>query len=371
MSEELQAMADRVMKRMRKPKQDVASPEQQKLSCPLIPTGSIMLNLACSDTGSGGYGAGKIVNLIGDSSSGKTLLAFSMFAEMARDSRFDDYAFIYDDVEQACEFNIKGLFSEKVAERVIPPYTVQDGDGEALPKYSETVQEFHANVFEVIERGQPFVYVLDSLDALSSTDEQGRLEDQVQAVRQGKELKGSYRMEKPKLIGEILRTILSKLKSTKSMLLVISQTRDNIDPMSFEKRTRSGGKALRFYASHEIWLAVKGKIKSKERVIGSNIKAKVSKNKLTGKLREVEFSVYYDYGVDDLGACIDFLLEEGKWQKKGNTILTPMESLNGTRQKVIQNIEEQGEQEWLINRTEVAWQEIEESVRLNRKPKYE
>ena len=72
----------------------------------LIPTGSTLLNCACSDLHTGGYGIGKITNLIGDSSSGKSLLALTSFAEVAMYTRYDDYRLIYDDVEAALEFNL-------------------------------------------------------------------------------------------------------------------------------------------------------------------------------------------------------------------------------------------------------------------------
>ena len=85
-------------------KKPVGRNESQAASPPLIliPTGSVLLNLACSNSKRGGFGAGKMVNLIGDSSSGKTLLALSMFAEVAKLKQFKDYHFVYDDVEHAC-----------------------------------------------------------------------------------------------------------------------------------------------------------------------------------------------------------------------------------------------------------------------------
>ena len=74
----------------------------------LIPSGSIMLNLACSDRWDGAWKPGRIVNIIGDSSSGKTLLALSMFGEMGLREKFDEYRFIYDDAEHALDFDLEG-----------------------------------------------------------------------------------------------------------------------------------------------------------------------------------------------------------------------------------------------------------------------
>ena len=358
----LQDMADNILEQVKK---DDSDEKQEKRL--LIPTGSILLNLACSDHIEGGWGAGKISNLIGDSSSGKTLLALSMFAECAQRSEFDEYDFIYDDVEQACEFDMSKLFGSRVKDRIQAPHYE---DGTAL--YSDTIQQFHANVFSAIQSGRPFIYVLDSFDALTSSEELGRAEESAKATRDGKELKGSYRMEKPKLVSEMLRQIKARLRETGSFLLIISQTRDNIDPMSFEKKTRSGGRALRFYSSHEVWMALAGKIKSRDRVIGSNVKVKVTKNKLTGKQRSVQFPIYYDYGADDLGSCIDFLVDDGYWSKKGDKIIAKEIGMEGTRKKLIVDIEgEIGAAQRIYETTQTCWQEIEQSLKLDRKPKYE
>ena len=338
---------------------------EQKQHLLLIPTGSTLLNLACSDTADGGWGVGKMVNLIGDSSSGKSLLSFTMFAEVVRRKEFDDYRLIYDDVEQACEFNIKKLFGKKVADRVEPP-GIEDGE----PKHSDVIQDFYGTILQLCKSGKPFIYVLDSLDALSSKEEVTKVDDIMAAHKEGKQTSGTYGMDKPKILTQMLRRIISDLKATKSLLLIISQTRDNINPMSFEKKTRSGGNALRFYASHEIWLARAAKHKSKDRVIGAEVKVKVSKNKLTGKLREVGMSIYYDLGLDNVGSCVDFLIDEGIWKKSKNTIEVESLGLRGTRESLIRQIEHAGLEDKLVEETEKAWVDIEESLKLNRKPRY-
>lgn len=333
-------------------------------------TGSVLLNLACSDNVYGGYGIGKMVNLIGDSSSGKTLLALSAFAEMVQNSWFNDYACVYDDVEASLEFDLVKMFGKKTSERIISPQNALKCNEEVI-KREGTIQEFQTDIFSKLSEDSPFLWVLDSLDALTAKEEIDRVEKEIKLREKGKESdKGSYRMEKPKVISEILRQIIRRLNRSKSGLIIISQTRDNINPLSFETKTRSGGRALRFYCTHEIWLTIKEKILSKNRVVGVKVKAKVTKNKLTGKLRNVEFPIYYDYGVDNVGSCIDFLVEEKYWNQKGNTIIAESLELEGTRQKLIKQIEENCMENKLFLETEKAWLEIEESLKLNRKPKY-
>lgn len=343
---------------------------QTEMFKPAIPTGSTLLNLACSDHAELGYGEGKVVNLIGDSSSGKTLLCLTLIAEALKMDRFKDYKFIYDDVERACEFDVGRLFGKEAAERIQSPAGVFDQDD----PYSDTIQDFYSNIDTAFASGKPFVYILDSFDALTSEQELKKSKELLEAHRKGKESIGSYGMDKAKVISEILRSIVKKLKSTNSLLIVVSQTRDNINPMSFVQKTRSGGNALRFYSSHEVWLAVGSKIKSKDRIVGANIRAKVTKNKLTGKVREVEFPIYYSYGVDDIGSMIDFLLKEGHWKKQKNTItpegLAIGTGTQATREKLIQIIEQENLEAQLKQITRTVWMKTEEDLKLKRKKKF-
>ncbi len=333
----------------------------------LVPTGSLMLNLACSDTIRGGYSIGKMVNLIGDSSSGKSFIALTMIMDMSLKSAFDEYRFIYDDVEQACAFDIPELFGEDVQARLEAPRYEKDG----APRYSDTIQNFHANIDDAINGDAPFIYILDSLDSLTSREEQTFLKTNLTAYKEDKDTTGSYGMERAKILGQILRMTVSGLEKKRSFLLIISQTRDNISIMSFAKKTRSGGKALKFYASHEIWLAAGMKEKRKERVIGGDVKAKVTKNKLTGKNRDVSFKIFYDYGIDDIGACIDFLVLEKAWEKDRNTIVAENLSIKGTKASLIKQIESKNLENELFEYTGIVWNKIEDSLKGNRKRKFQ
>tara|TARA_Y100000310_G_scaffold137866_1_gene136811 strand:+ start:268 stop:1296 length:1029 start_codon:yes stop_codon:yes gene_type:complete len=331
----------------------------------LVPSGSSLLDLACSDSIKGAFPLGKVVNIIGDSSAGKTMLALSMFAEMNDRIGFDNYKFIYDDVERALEFDVQNLFGE-VSRRIEPPAL---DDDEKL--YSDTIQDFFVNLKSWLNEGDPFIYVLDSFDALTSEQEEEKVDKFVKAHLKGEKSAGSYGMDKARMSSQILRMVKGLVADTDSLVVIISQTRDNIDPFSFEKKKRSGGRALKFYSSHEIWLANKAKLKKKDRVIGNQVQAKVSKNKLTGKVRVVEFPVYYDYGVDSIGSAIDFLSKERWKAKTKNKINAPEFEFEGSRQKLIDYIEINDSETELFGILEDEWQEIEESLKLNRKRKYD
>lgn len=324
----------------------------------LIPTSSTLLNLALSDDPYGGFILGTINNIIGDSSAGKTFLMLSIFAELTYDKRFANHDLDYDEPEAALAFNIPKLFGERVEERINTDYV------------SGSVEEFHDNVMGKLDEGTekkkkevtPFVYALDSLDAICTEDEIDR------DIR-----KGTFGGQKPKLISEILRKIVQNIKKSDSAVFIISQTRDNIGVSFGSKKTRSGGKALKFFCTHELWMAVEGTIKRKERPVGVDVIVKISKNKLTGKLRKVRFPIYYDYGIDDTASCIDFLIEEKVWTEVKSVINTKgyfaTEPIN--RHKLIAMIEDENKKSDLVDLVAKTWHDIESSIATDRKPKYE
>jgi len=333
----------------------------------LLPTGCLLFNLGLSDCHQGGFQKGKMANIIGDSSSGKTFLGLSCFAEAAQLESFDEYTFINDDAESACEFNIPKLFGKKTASRIEPP----SRDGEGNPVHSDTVQDLWDHLNDLLDEEKPFIYLMDSMDSLDEISEKEHYESNRKARRAGKEETGSYGTKKAKVIGEMLRDIIPKLRKTGSILLIISQTRDNINPISFAKKTRSGGKALKFYATHEVWLANAGQIKRKEQIIGYYTNAKVTKNKLTGKHRVVKFPIFYDYGIDSLRGSIEFCMETSYWNKKRQTIIAEDLGLECTLPKMISVIEEGGLEEGLAEAVQKAWDIREDDLKLNRKSKYE
>jgi len=317
----------------------------------------------------GGYGAGRIVNMIGDSSAGKSMLALTGMAEMANDDRFDDYILLYDGVEPP-DFDIRRLFGVKLKERLEAGHQyvaeVCDLDEYCPP---ETIQQYYGRMLQLLEGDQPVFAVLDSFDAITTTEELARAND----MTKGKET-GSYKMEKARWASEILRVLSRKIEDTGSAIVVVSQTRDNIEPIGFQKKTRAGGKALEFYSCHIFWLAKAGNITASNKMkIGSKVLAKTTKNKLTGKWRDVQFPIYYQIGVDDVGSAIDYLVENSnKWKKTGPTVTCDMLGLKGYKTAVVKEIEE-SQKMWATVKRQLqeAWDAQEAKADLGRKPRFE
>lgn len=340
-----------------------------------LSTGSTLLNLACSEQPDIGFLKGGYYYLVGDSASGKTFLSLTCFAEACQNEAFKKYRLIFDDVEGGAMMDIAHYFGEAVSQRMEPPARTPKG----RPIFSDTIESFYYHLKDLFAAGEPFIYVLDSQDALTSTAADKKFSVQRKQAAEGEKETGSYGDGKAKYHSDRIRWVIAKLRKTKSILIIIGQTRDNLG-FSFEPKTRSGGKALRFYANIEIWTSVMGKItklvRGEKRTIGARCLAEVKKNRVTGKVgkdRAVEIPIYYDLGIDDVGSCVDFLIENQHWRKgeEKGTYVAKEAMCTGTRGAIIARIEEDGLEDKVRELTAKVWQEIEEESLPHRKKRYE
>lgn len=358
----------------------------------LVPSGCTMVDLACSGTTYGAYKPGTMVNTIGDKSSGKTMLTLSGLAECARQERFDGWDLIFDDVEAANAFDLVGLFGKKLADRIRPPLKHERSD---------TIKDFEANLIKSVQKaegknGRPFIYVLDSFDALTTDEEIERAYARANDLKE----KGSMGMQKAKGGHELFRVLCRDIERVGGLLNIISQVKEDIDPMSQQKYKRTGGKALDFYAFHHLWLAMVGGLKAgpsdRQKIVGHEVKATVKKNKLNGAERYVHYNTYNTYGIDDVAAMVDFMIAEKFWKKDkaeqddgdkddrkmkrrgggqdvgGKKTVFVAEGLDvvGTRAEIIAAIDAGRLDRRLKTAARDAWQEIEDSLRLDRRPRF-
>ncbi len=329
----------------------------------LIPSGCTTFDLECSGRTEGGFQMGKMVNLIGDSHAGKTLFAFTLFAECALDERFDGVRFIYDDVEAACEFDIPYMFGQEVDDRI--ESNVDDR--------SRTIENFCDSISRALEEEERFIYVLDSFDAMTSSAEIEKSLKNRAKREKGQKADGSYGDGKAKIASEFFRLNMQGLKDHGSAIIIISQTRDNIGfGAMFTPKTRSGGKALKFYASHEVWLACQKKEKKDKRTLVTNVQAKITKNKVTGRHGEAYFPILFDYGIDNLSACINFLKDEGDWNGTNTSINTRGFYPDGkiSKSKLVGWIETHEMEDDLKQLCQEAYDNVMESLRPKRRRRY-
>ncbi len=247
-------------------------------------SGSKLLDLALG----GGWAEQRIGRVIGDSSTGKTLLMIEAASNFAR--KYKDGIIKYRESEAA--------FDPPYAEALGMPLARVDFGDDPL----ETVEDFYEDLMECCVKAKyPILYVLDSLDALSDRDEMGRDID-----------KGTYGAAKAKQMSKLFRQSVSQLAKSKVTLLIVSQIRDKIGALPFARKFEpSGGKALKFYASQTIILAQLGKvtktISGVKRPIAINVKASVDKNKVALPFREAEFRIDFGYGINDVESCLEWL----------------------------------------------------------------
>jgi len=325
----------------------------------LIPTPSTTFNLECSGRIEGAFQIGKTANLIGDSHSGKTLFALSMLAECSHNSRFDGFDLIYHDVEEANEFDIPYMFGKKTDSRLI--YDVR----------GSLFEEFSDNIGRLLSGNRPFIYVLDSFDALDTEASRKKDEENRKKREKGSKTDGEYGDGKAKLMSAFFRHYNDDLKAHGSSLIIVSQTRDNIGfGAMFAPKTRSGGKALKFYACHEVWLATQKKEKIGKRTYITNVQAKITKNKLTGRHGEALFPILFDYGIDNIASCIKFLMDEGGWTGSKRAINSKEFVDTMSYDELVKHIEENDLEENLALCCQEAYNNVFAKLTPQRKRKY-
>lgn len=345
-----------------------------------LSTGCTMLNLAMSGSINGGWPIGRISTLPGQSSAGKTVLVLSTFTEAAINPKFDNYTLIYDDVERRCDFDLVKLFPPLVDRLETPSgilYKDLNEENRDDCGISNTIQDLRNRMLQLKDNGKKFVYIADSLDSFSTDEELDKEMKRALAAAKSPEaankIAGSFNAEKAKILGQIMRMINGVVASTDSVFILTQQLRQKMNAMPGQSPwTTSGGESPYFYSHVRPFLSKVGTLKSKDKSlkIGVSSKARMDKNSVTGKLRDVEFDIYYEMGIDDVGSMVDYLLKRKHW-KPGAWITVPEFDLkeNG-KDALVRKIEEIGEVKRLKRIVQKVWNKMEESALLNRPSRY-
>jgi recombination protein RecA len=252
----------------------------------VIPTGSISLDAAL---GVGGLPRGRISEIFGPESSGKTTIALQVIAEAQKKGGMA--AFI--DVEHALD----PLYSQKLGVDV-------DNLLVSQPDYGEQALEITG---ALIASGSIDVLVVDSVAAL------------VPKAELDGEMGDSHMGVQARLMSQALRKLTGVVSKSKTCLIFINQIREKIGVMFGNPETTTGGRALKFYSSVRLDIRRIAAIKDGESVIGNRTKVKVVKNKLASPFREAEFDIIYGEGVSregdllDLGAAQNIVEKSGSW----------------------------------------------------------
>lgn len=336
----------------------------------MLKTGSTVLDLALSGRREGGLAKGFYFWMCGDSASGKTFLTLTCMAEASINPSFAKHRLIYDANEDGALMDLRKFFGPAMAKRIEAP--TKEGP-------STTIGDFYYNLDDALDDGRPFIYLLDSMDGLTTKYAEAKFQAAKKADRGGREAKGDYGDGKAKTNSTRIRSVVRRLQGTENILIILSQTRDNIDAGLFEEQqTTAGGRALKFYAAAQLWSSVGSRIKKQHKgrdvVIGVNCRIKVKKNRLTGREWTAEVPIYYEHGMDDIGGMVDFLVHWKAWPKSkaGKIDCTSDFDFVGDHEAVCRYIDTEGLREDLEDITEASWREVQKALanKVQRTRKY-
>jgi len=251
---------------------------------PVIPSGSIGLDVAL---GVGGYPRGRVIEIFGPESSGKTTLALHAIAEAQRSGGVA--AFI--DAEHALDVN----YARKLGVNV----------GELLVSQPDTGEQALEIVEQLVRSGACDIVVVDSVAALVPKAEiEGEMGDAHMGLQ-------------ARLMSQAMRKLTSVVSRNLSTVVFINQIRMKIGVVFGNPETTTGGQALKFYSSMRLDIRRIGQVKDGEQVVGSRTRVKVVKNKVAPPFREAEFDIRYGVGVDRLAEALDLGVERGVVEKSG------------------------------------------------------
>src|SRR5579871_5868831 len=285
-----------------------------------VSTGSLGLDLAL---GIGGLPKGRIVEIYGPESSGKTTLALHVVAEVQKAGGIA--AFV--DAEHALD----PAYAHKLGVNLDDLLVSQPDTGEQALEITDTL----------VRSGAVDIIVIDSVAALTPRAEiEGEMGDQLPGLQ-------------ARLMSQALRKLTASISKAKTLVVFINQIRMKIGVMYGSPETTTGGNALKFYASVRLDIRRTGSVKQRDEIVGNNVRVKVVKNKVAPPFREVEFDIMYGEGISKLGEIIDLGVKAGVIEKAGSWFSFSGERIGQGRDNV---------REFLKTNPDIAGQ-IERAVR--------
>ncbi len=294
--------------------------EKSKIDVPVIPTGAISLDIAL---GVGGIPRGRVTEIFGPESSGKTTLALHILAESQKQG--GQVAFI--DAEHAVDPH----YAKNLGVNIENMLVSQPDNGEQALEIAESL--IRSNAVDVV--------VIDSVAALVPKAElEGEMGESVMGLQ-------------ARLMSQALRKLTAYISKSKTSAIFINQVREKIGVFFGNPETTPGGRALKFYASVRLEVRRIESIKAGSEIVGNKVRVKVVKNKVAPPFKETELDIYYGKGINRESSLINAALQYKIFDKKGSYIQYEGNSIGQGIENTIE----------ILKQDEKLYREVEEKVK--------
>lgn len=321
-------------------------------------TGSALIDEVAGGDKGEGFEAGGIVNIVGQSGSGKSFVCVETLANAVY--RYGDkLKYRYIDTEGGAGFNTQDLYGFTV-----PP---------SCAPVIKSVEDFHADVMNFVDDIKPDevgLYIVDSWDGLAGAEVLDRAEERKDAYSRDKEFTdGSFLGGKHRFAStELFPTLVGALQGKPILVVISNQVRENFGAGMYAPKFKvTGGAPILFYSTTRLWIKPVEKHEAQDRAIGVTVHIEAKKSRNNRPYRDCYTTLWFTYGIDNVSSCVDYLYglrskETGKILSAANKPLKWDETILDNKEALVLFIESNNLEKELYARTRAKWEQVEQEI---------